>query len=208
MNERVQSALDGDAAARARLTDTELATLRDTEALIAGVLRSVPVRPIPDLSKAVMDRLPPQAAKARAPRESALNWLWAPRSLSMQWRPAYAVAVAAMIAVFAAVRSTVPAGESAVTQQVLVEFRLDAPAAQQVELVGNFSDWKPAHVMKRGRAGTWTVVVPLTPGVHNYSFVVDGDRWVPDPMAPAVSDGFGGLNSQLAVLSPDQSRSL
>jgi hypothetical protein len=39
--------------------------------------------------------------------------------------------------------------------------------------------------------------------VHDYAFIVDGERWIADPMAPAVADGFGGLNSRIAVLPPD-----
>jgi hypothetical protein len=56
--------------------------------------------------------------------------------------------------------------------------------------------------MTRTGPGVWTVVVPLEPGIHNYAFIVDGERWVPDPNAPAVDDGFGGMNSRLAVLAP------
>jgi len=87
------------------------------------------------------------------------------------------------------------------------EFLLSAPGAKNVAVAGDFSGWKPVHVMTRSEAGVWTVVVPLDPGVHDYAFVVDGERWVPDPTAPPVNDGFGGVNSRLAVLSPDNGRS-
>jgi len=50
----------------------------------------------------------------------------------------------------------------------------------------------------------WTVVVPLEPGIHDYAFVVNGGQWVPDPNAPAFEDGFGGLNSRIAVITPDR----
>jgi len=52
------------------------------------------------------------------------------------------------------------------------------------------------------------VVVPLSPGVHDYSFIVDGNRWTPDPTAPARADGFGGMNSRIAVLASDGVKSL
>ena len=48
-----------------------------------------------------------------------------------------------------------------------------------------------------------TITVPLTQGVHDYAFVVDGQQWVPDPYAPQINDGFGGTNSRLALLPPD-----
>src|SRR5437660_319363 len=39
----------------------------------------------------------------------------------------------------------------------------------------------------------------LAVGQHQYAFVVDGQRWVADPGAPAVDDGFGRRNSVVAV---------
>jgi hypothetical protein len=57
--------------------------------------------------------------------------------------------------------------------------------------------------MTRSGPELWTVVVPLEPGIHTYSFVIDGKRWIADPNAPAFDDGFGGTNSRVAVLMPD-----
>jgi hypothetical protein len=45
-------------------------------------------------------------------------------------------------------------------------------------------------------------MVPLAPGVYDYSFVVDGKRMVVDPYAPRVADSFGGSNSRLFLLAP------
>jgi hypothetical protein len=39
----------------------------------------------------------------------------------------------------------------------------------------------------------------LPAGQHQYAFVVDGARWVADPGAPAVDDGFGRRNSVLSL---------
>jgi 1,4-alpha-glucan branching enzyme len=92
--------------------------------------------------------------------------------------------------------------------QVLVEFRLNHPSAREVALAGEFTEWKPLYALKRSASGVWTILVPLDPGVHNYSFVVDGDRWVPDPDALPVDDGFGGQNSRVAVVTPNLLRKL
>jgi 1,4-alpha-glucan branching enzyme len=94
----------------------------------------------------------------------------------------------------------VPAGAPSL---VLVHFQFEAPAATEVRLAGDFSSWQPTHTMSRSEAGVWSVVVPLSPGIHEYAFVVDGTRWQVDPGAPAVADGFGGHNSRVAVLTPD-----
>jgi 1,4-alpha-glucan branching enzyme len=56
--------------------------------------------------------------------------------------------------------------------------------------------------MQQSADGVWTVLLPLTAGVHDYGFIIDGERWVADPYAPEVDDGFGGVNSRLTVLAP------
>jgi len=220
MNPQVQKALDGDLSAQA-LTTPERAELAEAESQIDAVLRAVPVEPLPDLAPAVLERIRRETSRARAqidgpppsaaptPRRSVADWLWQPRSISITWRPAYALAAAVLfVAVFAAdsLRPR-PAVVAGTPQQVFTQFVLSAPDAKRVAVAGDFSGWQPVHVMTRSEAGIWTVVVPLDPGVHDYAFVVDGERWVPDPAAPAVNDGFGGVNSRLAVLSPDGGRS-
>lgn len=92
----------------------------------------------------------------------------------------------------------VPAGATAAQ----VKFVLVAPQASEVTVVGNFNGWNPAaHPMRRtATGGTWSVTVPLEAGRHEYSFVVDGKHWMPDPAAAlAPADGFGVANSVLLV---------
>ena len=203
MDQRTQKALDGELP-RDQLTAAERADLLEAEARIRAVLRAVPTRPLPDLAPAIMRRI--EEADASPEPVGGLRafagWIWKPRPISLAWRPVYGVAAAALLAVTLIVgRESAPAEPAA--QQVLTQFLLEAPDAHQVVLAGDFTDWQPVHTLTRTEPGVWSVVVPLAPGVHNYAFIVDGDRWVPDPNAPAVNDGFGGLNSRLAVLAPD-----
>jgi 1,4-alpha-glucan branching enzyme len=88
-----------------------------------------------------------------------------------------------------------------------VQFRFEAPDASQVQLAGSFTEWQAHHDMHQSAPGIWTITVPLSPGVHDYAFIVDGDRWTPDPYAPTVNDGFGGTNSRLALVLPEAPRS-
>jgi hypothetical protein len=37
-------------------------------------------------------------------------------------------------------------------------------------------------------------------------FVVDGQRWIADPYASQVDDGFGGVNSRISLVPPDAPR--
>lgn len=76
----------------------------------------------------------------------------------------------------------------------VVKFVLIAPAAQRVSLVGDFNGWdvRANPMTTRAGDGRWTVFVPLQPGMHVYSFLVDGTQFIPDPTAPtAPDDGFG-----------------
>jgi hypothetical protein len=217
MDERIQRVLDGELS-RDELTHAERSELATAESDIRAVLGGIPTDPLPDLAPAVMRRIEQRAtarnadAAARSSQtpglrssglRSALGWVWSPRPVSVAWRPAYGLAAAGLLVLFM-VTGRGPADVVPGPQQVLTHFVLAAPDARQVTLAGDFTDWQPAHAMTRTGPGVWTVVVPLSPGIHNYAFIVDGERWVPDPNAPAVDDGFGGMNSRLAVLAPDR----
>jgi Carbohydrate-binding module 48 (Isoamylase N-terminal domain) len=84
-----------------------------------------------------------------------------------------------------------------------VKFVLIAPQAQRVAVVGDFNGWDAdANPMQTTRAadGRWTVFVPLRPGLHVYSFLVDGDHFLADPSAPvAPDDGYGHKSSVVVV---------
>lgn len=84
-----------------------------------------------------------------------------------------------------------------------VSFVLTAPHAARVSLVGDFNDWNPsATPLHRAAGNVWWVVVPLAPGRYHYSFVVDGTRWVTDPVAPrAADDDYGQQNSVVTILA-------
>lgn len=202
MDYRIQQALDGEIA-RSDLTPDEARQLDEAESMIGNVLRSVPVRPFADLGPAVLSRIASTEPVARRG-----SWLLRPKQISFTWRPAYGLAAAAVVALLMLNREPrrpdITASAGTDVHQVYMQFRLEAPAAQQVSLAGDFTDWKPSYEMRRSNGGVWTIVVPLRPGVHDYAFIVDGERWVPDPTAPAVEDGFGGMNSRLAVMTPDR----
>ena len=75
-----------------------------------------------------------------------------------------------------------------------VQFVFVAKDARMVTIAGDFNDWNATATPLRraGADGVWSIVLPLPPGRHLYSFVVDGRRWVPDAEAPrAPEDEFG-----------------
>ena len=149
-------------------------------------------------------------------RTRVIEWLLSPRSLALP--PLAAAALAAglvgigIIAGFAIHRD----GRAATEQHLAdapdkalpdslkaraVTFGLIAPQAARVSVVGDFNGWDAAaNPMKAQGSGVWTVFVPLKPGVHNYSFVVDGTHFVADPTAPiAPDDGYGQKSSVVLV---------
>lgn len=215
MDDRTHEVLDG-MLSRDQLTAAEAADLAAAEAEIGAVLRTVATQPV-DVAPVVMRRIAdaeahpsaappaPAAVHAPSPVRALLGWIWKPRPIALAWRPAYGFAAAAIVMALLLFDGTAPSPDGA--PQVLTQFVLEAPDARQVMLAGDFTGWEPAHTMTRTEPGVWTVFVPLDPGVHSYAFVVDGERWVPDPNAPAVEDGFGGLNSRLAVIAPDEAES-
>jgi len=68
-----------------------------------------------------------------------------------------------------------------------------------VAVAGDFSDWNSLQ-MERKNDNCWVITLKVKPGKYQYSFVIDGNEWVPDPGSPRqVEDGFGGVNSVLVV---------
>lgn len=85
-----------------------------------------------------------------------------------------------------------------------IRFRLDAPAARVVSIVGDFNGWNPSRgEMRRRDTGGWETIISLSPGIWRYAFVVDG-TWVRPPDAPRYeSDGFGGENGILEIFQDE-----
>ncbi|HJZ88098.1 MAG TPA: isoamylase early set domain-containing protein [Polyangia bacterium] len=83
-----------------------------------------------------------------------------------------------------------------------VRFRLRAPGAQSVAVVGDWSGWDAsAGVMTRsGQADeTFEVTLEVPPGRHHYSFLVDQKPVRPPDAESYVSDGFDSENGVLEV---------
>jgi hypothetical protein len=83
----------------------------------------------------------------------------------------------------------------------VVRFVFVDSGASNVALVGDFNEWtRGATQLKRsGAPGVWTVSVPLTPGRHEYAFIINGSRWVADPLAVRSSDDFGTESSVIRI---------
>ena len=181
------------------------------EQLIVETRAFVDARPAADFVNAVMaevDHL--EADRAQTPRSWIVRTrqqLWTPRLVTFAFRPVYAVFAAAAVllltAVFSNQWSDRPLGGS---ERVYVQFRLQSSDAADVRLAGSFTHWQPQYELHETAPGLWTVTLPLAPGVHDYAFIIDGQRWVTDPYAAAVQDGFGGSNSRITLVAASDRR--
>ena len=183
---------------------------QDHDAAIARIIDEarafVEERPAPDLSGAVMRQI--TAARVAPVRfgtlRGLLQLLWAPRDIRFHWRPAYILIAAALLPLI--VFRPYGSGPANTAPQMFVQFHLDAPDATDVRLAGSFTNWEPRYELHQVVPGAWTITLPLSAGVHDYVFVVNGQRWIPDPYAARVDDGFGGVNSRIALVVPDAPR--
>lgn len=154
------------------------------------------------------------AAARKRESTGVLEWIVRPRVLRLSPLAGLAAAAGIAIAVLTVDRAgadraaprvvaTLPSAPAAAVDTIkLVQFMLVAPDARTVSVVGDFNDWDPAATPLReaAGAGVWTITVPLAAGRHQYVFMVDGNRWTPDPAAPtAVEDDFGMPNSVITV---------
>ena len=80
--------------------------------------------------------------------------------------------------------------------------------ARSVTLVGDFNAWArgATPLVRDSVTGVWSIALPLSPGRHQYAFVVDERRWVVDPMAPRSSVDSLGRSATLIVAAPDGPR--
>jgi hypothetical protein len=201
MDDRIQRTLDGELP-HGGLTPDERMELQRRSAIIGTALGPIRRLPAIDVASEVMRRVAPRPNPMRRALAAVGHWLWSPQALTL--RPAYALAGALALAAVistAALHPAAPMTHAAAPARVVVQFRLGDPGAREVALAGDFNGWHPDHRLHQVEPGVWSVDVALAPGVYNYVFVVDGRTWRLDPLAPRVTDGFGGSSSRVSVLA-------
>lgn len=71
------------------------------------------------------------------------------------------------------------------------------PGAGKVSVVGDFNGWDPHAGAMTRRDGHFVKSIKLTPGEHQYKFIIDGE-WHVDPSAPTVVSELGTLNNVIS----------
>ena len=86
-----------------------------------------------------------------------------------------------------------------------VVFRIHAPEAANVSVVGSFNEWNgTATPLAKTSDGWWEARVALAPGSYEYAYVIDAKYTTPPEAIVTVEDGFGGRNGFLEVLPPQK----
>jgi len=123
----------------------------------------------------------------------------------LTWPRGVALALAAGLAAIL----LLPSGNNSLTPgaaEGIAQFVGHFPGARSVEVVGSFNNWSRGmlHLRDDNHDGIWHGDAVLPAGQHEYMFVVDGDRWVTDPLAGRfVQDGFGaGQENSLLIVRP------
>jgi hypothetical protein len=197
------------------------ATAKDAEFAerIAARLR-VPEQVHPSFEKRLMEKVHAEGAILYPTRVSSARQWWRTERV-FRVAPLTGLALAAGIAGIIAVsgiaigsrisahspvdtRAASTAGRDTVQ---IVRFVFVDPHATSVELVGDFNEWARGSTTlgRSGAPGVWAVSVPLSPGRHEYAFIINGSRWVADPLAVKSSDDFGTESSVIRVGTPANS---
>jgi hypothetical protein len=177
---------------------------RIVEAMKAAPSQSLP----PDFASRVA-----AAALARQPAPARSGWLerlrrasaefFAPRQTVLRpvWQVAWMLAACALGSALTFWSGFLPTPADS-PREVWVRFAVQAPAARQVAVVGDFNGWNAEQTQLQDSEGDglWHALVLLRPGLYQYMFIVDGETWMVDPLnSETVEDGFGQRNSLIKV---------
>lgn len=172
--------------------------LRDYEAILTAAEQLPPASPREGFADRVMDAI----GKSR------------PMPSYRTWYPAAAALILGIFLGYAATFLGGPTTEVAYpaihpvqlangpANAVRLTYIGSRPDLKSVSVAGSFNGWNPTAAPMVREDGTWTILLVLPPGSHEYMFVEDGVDWITDPRAPSTrQDGFGGANGLLEIRS-------
>ena len=135
-----------------------------------------------------------------------VRWFGRPRAVTVRLRPVWTLGLAVGLAAMLLLSSQQDSGPTPTASEGIANFIGHFPGAKSVEVVGSFNNWSRGtlHLNDDDHDGIWHAAAILPAGAHEYMFVVDGERWVPDPLAGRyVDDGFGaGQENSLVFVRP------
>jgi hypothetical protein len=174
---------------------------------LAALIRAIPDEEPPrQLSAAVMSRIRANGHETLLQR--FLNWAMRPMTFRItpaRLAPVLALVIMAMVILPRFHQHHTQPNPAAMEGKVQVVFTLSLEHARTVSVVGSFNGWDPAGYELHKSNGKWTLETALPTGRHEYSFLIDGQKIMTDPMGMFTSDdGFGNRNT-LLILGNDDS---
>jgi len=200
---RLQEALDGERDAGELPTD-----LREAYVWLMSAAELLQTTPRLSVATRIMTEIRQLAAPVHSdgPMRRIIRWFGRPRAVTLRLRPAWTLALAVGLGAMLLLSSQQDSTPTPGASEGIASFVGHFPGARSVEVVGSFNNWSRGtlHLNDDDHDGIWHGAVVLPAGAHEYMFVVDGERWVPDPLAGRyVDDGFGaGQENSLLFVRP------
>lgn len=179
---------------------------------VVSALNSISPQPAPtDFTQSIMTKISQKEIQIQSSWMDFLRKRIAVPSLSFprKWesmfsfRLAGAAAVAALIVFFAfTFIFNTPDTSLICSAEVQFSLKISDGKTHTVAIAGDFNGWNPqANILEDPEGdGIWTGTLKLEPGRYEYMFVLDGEKWFPDPNALRyVKDGFGNRNAILEI---------
>jgi len=165
-------------------------------------LNSLSPQPVPaDFTQSIMAKISKKEIQIQTSWMDLLKKRISIPRFSFRLIGATAVAVAVMFFAFTFVFNT-PDTSPICSAEVQFSLKISDGKAHTVAIAGDFNGWNPqANILEDHEGnGIWTGTLKLEPGRYEYMFVLDGEKWLPDPNALRyVKDGFGNKNAILEI---------
>ena len=169
---------------------------------VVSSLGSISSQPVPaDFTQSIMTKI--------SQKEIQIQSSWIDRIKKqvsipqLSFRLVGAAAAAALIVFFAfTFVFNTPDTSPICSAEVQFSLKINDGKAHTVAIAGDFNGWDPqANLLEDPEGdGIWTGTIKLEPGRYEYMFVLDGEKWFPDPNALRyVKDGFGNRNAILEI---------
>jgi len=200
---RLQEALDAERDPGELPTD-----LREAYARLMSAAELLQTTPRLSVATRIMTEIRqlPAPVNWDGPMRRLIRWFGRPRAVTVRLRPVWTLGLAVGLAAMLLLSSQQDSTPTPSASEGIANFIGHFPGAKSVEVVGSFNNWSRGtlHLNDDDHDGIWHAAAILPAGAHEYMFVVDGERWVPDPLAGRyVDDGFGaGQENSLVFVRP------
>ena len=166
-------------------------------------LNSFPAEQLsPDFTSRVMQKISQEKpTPEKSLWEKVHRILTMPR-VSLKWAAAFGMVLVALVMGYSVYFSPVQPICPNNLAEITFTLQADASQVKSIAVVGDFNDWDPHlnPLTDDNGDGVWSATLKLEPGRYEYMFILNGDKWVPDPQALRyVRDGFGNKNAVIEI---------